>query len=60
MSTMNRPQPSEAQIRLRAYEIYAARGQQSCNEVDDWITAEKELIEQGVATEQKTKAAKAG
>lgn len=60
MSNTNRAQPAEERIRLRAYEVYEARGRQGGNEVDDWITAEKELIEQGDTTEQKTRAAKAG
>ena len=31
------------EIRLRAYEIYLERGQQSRCELDDWLQAEREL-----------------
>lgn len=33
----------EEAIRLRAYEIYCNRGQQSGHELDDWLQAESEL-----------------
>jgi Protein of unknown function (DUF2934) len=36
-------QPSEEQIRLRAYEIYAARAGREGDAVSDWLTAEREL-----------------
>ena len=33
----------EQEIRNRAYEIYLQRGEQSGDEVDDWLQAEREL-----------------
>ena len=33
----------EEKIRLRAYEIYLERGEQSGSELDDWFQAEREL-----------------
>ncbi len=35
--------PVEEQIRLRAYEIYIQRGDQSGSEIEDWLRAEAEL-----------------
>ncbi len=37
--------PSVAEIRLRAYEIFVARGQADGQDLDDWYQAEKELTE---------------
>jgi hypothetical protein len=36
-------QPSDHDIRYRAYEIYVARGEESGRELDDWLQAEREL-----------------
>jgi len=36
-------QPSDDDIRFRAYEIYVARGEQPGRDVDDWLQAEREL-----------------
>ncbi|MGH9543858.1 MAG: DUF2934 domain-containing protein [Terriglobales bacterium] len=33
------------QIRLRAYELYVARGHQGGHEMEDWLQAEAELTE---------------
>jgi Protein of unknown function (DUF2934) len=33
----------EAQIRLRAYEIYEARGQEDGHEQEDWFRAKEEI-----------------
>lgn len=33
----------EQKIRIRAYEIYLQRGEQTGNELDDWLQAEFEL-----------------
>lgn len=60
MSDTNQVRPTEEEIRLRAYEIYEARGREEGKEVDDWITAERELIEQSSAPMLKTRAAKGG
>jgi hypothetical protein len=37
--------PSLEEIRLRAYEIYVERGRTSGQELDDWLQAERELVE---------------
>ncbi len=39
------PQPTEDEIRRRAYEIYCARNGGPGTEVDDWLKAEIELTE---------------
>jgi hypothetical protein len=33
----------ESEIRVRAYEIYASRGDAPGSEFEDWLTAEKEV-----------------
>jgi hypothetical protein len=33
----------EYQIRLRAYQLYEARGRKDGHELDDWLRAEEEL-----------------
>jgi len=40
-----RLQPTEAQIRLRAYQISLERGQAPGHEADDWLQAEYELMQ---------------
>jgi hypothetical protein len=39
--------PHDEEIRHRAYEIYLERGELQGQELDDWLTAEREL-ERGV------------
>ena len=36
-------EPTEEEIRQRAYEIYLARGGAPGHEVEDWLQAEREL-----------------
>jgi hypothetical protein len=36
----------EAQIRIRAYELYEHRGKEEGRELDDWLEAEAELVRQ--------------
>lgn len=38
--------PTEEQIRLRAYQIWRARGGFEGDPVSDWLKAERELIEE--------------
>ncbi len=38
-----RPTISEADVRLRAYELYLQRGATPGNELEDWLQAEQEL-----------------
>jgi hypothetical protein len=35
----------EERIRQRAYELYLRRGNQSGSELDDWLQAEKEFLQ---------------
>jgi hypothetical protein len=37
------PEPSEAQIRERAYKLYLERGGRGGQEREDWLEAEREL-----------------
>lgn len=41
---LGKRQPSEAQIRERAYFIWLARGDQPGDSLSDWLAAERELI----------------
>jgi len=40
----------EYQIRLRAYELYEARGRKDGHELDDWLRAEAEITQKKVRT----------
>ncbi len=46
-SSGDKPQPTEDEIRKRAYEIYCARNGGPGSELDDWLKAENELKETG-------------
>ncbi|MGA8310557.1 MAG: DUF2934 domain-containing protein [Terriglobales bacterium] len=37
------PQKIEHEIRLRAHQLYVARGRENGHEVEDWLRAEEEL-----------------
>jgi len=37
------PQELEYQIRLRAYQLYEARGRKDGHKLDDWLRAEEEI-----------------
>ena len=43
--------PPEEVIRLRAYEIYEQRGRGEGHELDDWLEAEREVLEDEVIKE---------
>ena len=43
-STIKMLSPEE-RIRRRAYELYVRRGNQSGSELDDWLQAEKEFLQ---------------
>jgi hypothetical protein len=45
------PQELEDQIRERAYELYEARGREDGHDLDDWLLAEEEIMEQKVRPE---------
>jgi hypothetical protein len=42
------PQELERQIRLRAHQLYEARGREDGHEVEDWLRAEEEMTGQEV------------
>ncbi len=44
------PQELEHQIRLRAYELYEARGRKDGRELDDWLRAKEEIREKKFRT----------
>jgi hypothetical protein len=60
MSDTSKVTPTKEEIRGRACEVYEARGRRHGQDVDDWITAERELAEQSNRSAQKTRTAKAG
>jgi hypothetical protein len=39
----NEPQELEQEIRLRAQELYEARGREDGHELEDWLRAEEEI-----------------
>ena len=43
-------QELEHQIRLRAQELYEARGREDGHELDDWLRAEEEITSKKVRT----------
>jgi len=44
------PQELEHKIRLRAYELYEARGRKDGRELDDWLRAKEEIREEKFRT----------
>jgi hypothetical protein len=40
----------EHQIRLRAHELYEARGREDGHELEDWLRAEEEITQKKVRT----------
>ncbi len=44
------PQELEHQIRLRAYELYEARGREDGHELEDWLRAKEEMTGKKVKT----------
>ena len=49
--------PAREEIELRAYQIYVERGGAHGQDVEDWLQAERELVEKYRKTGLKTKAA---
>jgi hypothetical protein len=39
-------EPDQQEIALRAYDLYFARGQADGHEMDDWIEAKRQLLEE--------------
>jgi hypothetical protein len=57
--------PTNQQIEARAYEIYLERGGESGRELDDWLSAEKELSQrheeiEAIFEQEKPETAKLG
>jgi hypothetical protein len=44
------PLDLDSQIRLRAYQLYEARGREDGHELDDWLRAEEEFTWKKVRT----------
>jgi hypothetical protein len=44
------PQELEHQIRLRAQELYEARGREDGHALDDWLRAEAEIMQKKAGT----------
>ena len=55
-----RREPSEEEIACRAHELFVQRGGEHGQDVEDWVSAEKELSDKSIAAIVKTKAAHAG
>ncbi len=45
-TAVNESQELEIQIRERAYELYEARGREDGHDLEDWLHAEEEIMEQ--------------
>jgi hypothetical protein len=61
-SPENEPQtaerhPTREEVELRAHQIYVARGDAHGQDVEDWLQAERELLEKYGKTRLKPKAA---
>lgn len=56
MSEGGNKRPTDEQIAQRAYEIYIARGAEEGREIDDWLTAEKELSRQAFPSSETLRA----
>lgn len=48
--TGGRRRPSQSEIARLAYELYESRGRRDGHDVDDWLSAERELTNQGRQT----------
>jgi hypothetical protein len=49
-SVTSEPQELEHQIRLRAQELYEARGREDGHALDDWLRAEAEIMQKKAGT----------
>lgn len=45
-------EPSREEIACRAHELYLQRGSEQGKDVEDWVTAEKELSDEPVGTSE--------
>ena len=46
----NEPQELEHEIRLRAHQLYVARGREDGHELEDWFRAEEEIMQKKART----------
>jgi len=44
--TSEQPQDMTDQVRARAYELYDLRGREDGNDLEDWLAAESQLIQE--------------
>ena len=44
------PEQIEESVRRRAHELYELRGKQNGHELDDWLIAEAEIVEDPIGT----------
>ena len=49
-TVISESQELEHQIRLRAQELYEARGREDGHELDDWLRAEAEIMQKKAGT----------
>jgi hypothetical protein len=49
-SVTSEPQELEHEIRLRAQELYEARGREDGHALDDWLRAEAEIMQKKAGT----------
>jgi hypothetical protein len=60
VAMIERREISKEDIADRAYELYVQRGQESGKDIEDWITAEKELAGEAIGWPHEMLAAPAG
>ncbi len=48
VTVTSEPHELEHQVRLRAYELYEARGREDGHDLDDWLRAEEEITQKNV------------
>ena len=54
-SRTTKAQPTQEEIALRAYHIFLERGGAPGNETEDWLRAERELLEESKKSKRKPK-----
>ena len=59
VAMIDRREPSREEIARQAHELYVQRGGEHGKDVEDWVRAEKELRDEPVVAQVKTKATQA-
>ena len=59
VAMIDRREPSREDIARQAHELYVQRGGEHGKDVEDWVKAEKELRDEPVVAQVKTKATQA-